>query len=108
MVQIPRCSDVEGDSVPPDPQTFHPMAILPRVIEAATEAGHLVATEFARPDGPRFSDNVTAPLDHEIEMILRDRLLALVPARFVGEEAGVLEAPGGLGSGLSGDGFCWV
>jgi myo-inositol-1(or 4)-monophosphatase len=36
---------------------------------------------------------VTAPLDHEIEMMLRDRLLALVPARFVGEEAGVLAAP---------------
>jgi fructose-1,6-bisphosphatase/inositol monophosphatase family enzyme len=43
---------------------------------------------------------VTAPLDHEIEMILRDRLLALVPARFVGEEAGVLEAPA--------NGYCWV
>jgi fructose-1,6-bisphosphatase/inositol monophosphatase family enzyme len=70
------------------------------VIEAATEAGHLVAAEFARPDGPRFSDHVTAPLDHEIEMLLRDRLLALVPARFVGEEAGVLEAPA--------NGYCWV
>lgn len=81
--------------MPPDAQT-----ILPRVIEAATEAGHLVAAEFARPDGPRFSDNVTAPLDREIELMLRDRLLALVPARFVGEEAGVLEAPA--------NGYCWV
>jgi fructose-1,6-bisphosphatase/inositol monophosphatase family enzyme len=64
------------------------------------DAGRLVAVEFARPDGPRFSDNVTAPLDHEIELMLRDRLLALLPARFVGEEAGVLEAPA--------NGYCWV
>ena len=81
--------------MPPAPQT-----ILPRVIDAVLEAGHLVAAEFARPDGPRFSDHVTAPLDTEIEMMLRDRLLALVPARFVGEEAGVLEAPR--------NGYCWV
>jgi ADP-ribosyl-[dinitrogen reductase] hydrolase len=81
--------------VPPSPQD-----ILPRVIAAVIEAGNLVAAEFARPDGPRFSDHVTAPLDHEIEMMLRDRLLALVPARFVGEEAGVLDAPA--------NGYCWV
>ena len=81
--------------MPPNPPT-----ILPRVIEAVLEAGHLVAAEFARPDGPRFSDHVTAPVDTEIEMMLRDRLLALVPARFVGEEAGVLEAPA--------NGYCWV
>ncbi len=86
--------------MPADAQT-----ILPRVIEAATEAGHLVAAEFARPDGPRFSDNVTAQIDHEIELMLRDRLLALVPARFVGEEAGVLEAPG---DAPMGNGYCWV
>jgi fructose-1,6-bisphosphatase/inositol monophosphatase family enzyme len=100
--------------VPSDPEPIGPAAILPasilpasilaRAIDAAVEAGHLVAAEFARPDGPRFSDNVTAPLDREIEMLLRDRLLALVPARFVGEEAGVLEAPD---SPLA-NGFCWV
>ena len=77
-----------------------PLAVLPHAVAAAREAGDLVAAEFARPDGPRFSDHITAPLDHEIEMMLRDRLLALVPARFVGEEAGVLEAPA--------NGFCWV
>jgi fructose-1,6-bisphosphatase/inositol monophosphatase family enzyme len=77
-----------------------PAAILPRVIAAARAAGELVAAEFARPAGPRFSDHVTAPLDHEIELMLRDRLLSLVPARFVGEEAGVLEAPA--------NGYCWV
>ena len=68
------------------PQAYSPLSVLPRVIEAVTEAGGMVAAEFARPDGPRFSDNVTAPLDTEIELLLRDRLLALVPARFVGEE----------------------
>ncbi len=81
-----------------------PKSILPRVIDAVLAAGRLVADEFARPDGPRFSDHVTAPLDTEIEMMLRDRLLALVPARFVGEEAGVLEATGDP----SADGYCWV
>jgi fructose-1,6-bisphosphatase/inositol monophosphatase family enzyme len=81
--------------VPPDPRS-----ILPRVIEAALDAGHMIAREFARPDGPRFSDHVTAPLDTEIELMLRDRLLPLVQARFVGEEAGVVEAPA--------NGFCWV
>ncbi len=100
--------------MPADPEPIGPAAILPaailpasilaRAIDAAVEAGHLVAAEFARPDGPRFSDNVTAPLDREIEMLLRDRLLALVPARFVGEEAGVLEAPD---SPLA-NGYCWV
>lgn len=85
--------------MPPDPQ-HDPLALLPHVVEAVLAAGRLVAAEFARPDGPRFSDHVTAPLDREIEMILRDRLLALVPARFVGEEAGVLEAPA--------NGYCWV
>jgi len=87
-----------------DPAPIDPTSILPRVIDAAVEAGHLVAAEFARPEGPRFSDHVTAPLDREIEMLLRDRLLALVPARFVGEEAGVLEAPD---SPLA-NGYCWV
>ena len=80
--------------------TPDPIAILPAVINAVLTAGQMVANEFARPDGPRFSDHITAPLDHEIEMMLRDRLLAQVAARFVGEEAGVLEAPA--------NGWCWV
>lgn len=79
----------------PDPQT-----LLPPVIDAVLAAGAQVAAEFARVGGPRFSDHITAPLDHEIEMMLRGRLLALVPARFVGEEAGILEAPE--------NGYCWV
>jgi ADP-ribosyl-[dinitrogen reductase] hydrolase len=80
--------------------TPSPHAILPDVIEAVETAGRMVAAEFCRPGGPRFSDHVTAPVDHEIELFLRDRLTALLPARFVGEEAGVLEAPD--------NGFCWV
>ena len=86
--------------MPSAPQTSLPLNILAKVVEAVTEVGRLVASEFALPDGPRFSDHVTAPLDTEIELLLRDRLLALMPARFVGEEAGVLEAPA--------NGYCWV
>ncbi len=77
-----------------------PCAILPDVIKAVQTAGRMVAAEFCRQGGPRFSDHVTAPVDHEIELFLRDRLTGLLPARFVGEEAGVLEAPA--------NGFCWV
>ena len=82
-----------------------PITILPAVIDAVLAAGDLVAAEFARLDGPRFSDHVTAPLDTEIELMLRDRLLALIPARFVGEEAGTLEASTDE-SRQNGD--CWV
>ena len=74
--------------------------LLPAVIEAAYHAGAMLAAEFVRPDGPRFSDHVTAPIDVEMEMYLRDRLVSLFPARFVGEEAGVLAAEA--------NGFCWV
>src|SRR5215218_4533391 len=74
--------------------------MLPDVIEAATEAGRRIEAEFSRPGGPRFSDHVTAPIDHEVELFLRARLMAKLPARFVGEEAGVVAAEA--------NGFCWV
>jgi len=74
--------------------------MLPGVIAVVEAAGAMVAAEFCRPGGPRFSDHVTAPVDHEAELMLRDRLTGLLPARFVGEEAGVLDAPA--------NGFCWV
>ncbi len=77
-----------------------PASLLPDVIAAAYRAGAMLEAEFARPDGPRFSDHVTCPVDHEMEMLLRDRLVALFPARFVGEEAGVLAAEA--------NGYCWV
>jgi ADP-ribosylglycohydrolase/fructose-1,6-bisphosphatase/inositol monophosphatase family enzyme len=77
-----------------------PRDILPDVIEAVKTAGRMVAAEFCRPGGPRFSDHITAPVDHEVELFLRDRLTGLLSARFVGEEAGILDAPA--------NGFCWV
>ncbi|MGE4045546.1 MAG: inositol monophosphatase [Acetobacteraceae bacterium] len=80
--------------------TVRPLSILPDVIDAVAEAGRMVAEEFARPGGPRLVDHVTAPIDHEIELFLRARLMALVPARFVGEEAGIVAAEE--------NGLCWV
>jgi len=77
-----------------------PRDMLPKVIAAVEAAGAMIAAEFCRPGGPRFIDHVTAPVDHEAELLLRDRLTRLLPARFVGEEAGVLDAPA--------NGFCWV
>jgi ADP-ribosylglycohydrolase/fructose-1,6-bisphosphatase/inositol monophosphatase family enzyme len=74
--------------------------ILPAVIDLVTQAGVWLAAEFSRPDGPRFSDTDTSPIDTEIELFLRERLTALLPARFVGEEAGVLAAEA--------NGYCWV
>jgi ADP-ribosylglycohydrolase/fructose-1,6-bisphosphatase/inositol monophosphatase family enzyme len=74
--------------------------ILPSVIDLVKQAGTWLAAEFARPDGPRFSDTDTSPIDTEIELFLRERLTALLPARFVGEEEGVLAAEA--------NGYCWV
>jgi ADP-ribosyl-[dinitrogen reductase] hydrolase len=74
--------------------------ILDDVIALVTEAGRWLAAEFARPDGPRSSNHDTSPIDTEIELFLRARLTALLPARFVGEEAGVLAAEA--------NGYCWV
>jgi ADP-ribosyl-[dinitrogen reductase] hydrolase len=74
--------------------------ILPAVIDLVKQAGVWLAAEFARPDGPRFSNTDTSPIDTEIELFLREHLTALLPARFVGEEAGVLAAEA--------NGYCWV
>jgi ADP-ribosyl-[dinitrogen reductase] hydrolase len=74
--------------------------ILPAVIDLVKQAGVWLAAEFSRPDGPRFSDAHTSPIDTEIELFLRGHLTALLPGRFVGEEAGVLAAEA--------NGYCWV
>jgi ADP-ribosyl-[dinitrogen reductase] hydrolase len=74
--------------------------ILPAVISLVQQAGTWLAAEFARSEGPRFSDTDTSPIDTEIELFLRERLTALLPARFVGEEEGVLTAEA--------NGYCWV
>jgi ADP-ribosylglycohydrolase/fructose-1,6-bisphosphatase/inositol monophosphatase family enzyme len=89
-------------TLPPPPSCAcpTPSAILPAVIELVKQAGAILAAEFSRPDGPRFVDNTTAPVDHEMELFLRAHLTTLLPARFVGEEAGVLAAEA--------NGFCWV
>lgn len=77
-----------------------PSTILRDVIDLVRQAGVPLAAEFSRPEGPRFLGHETAPIDHEIELFLRDRLTSLLPARFVGEEAGVLAAEA--------NGYCWV
>ena len=75
-------------------------ALLPDVIAVALRAGEMLAAEFVRPDGPRFSDHVTSPIDTEMEIFIREQLVALLPARFVGEEQGAFAA--------ASNGFCWV
>lgn len=97
-------SEQKGHAVPTQPQ-FEPKTLLPDVIDAARIAGDMLAREFALPEGPRFSDHVTAPIDHEIEMFLRDRLIGLLPARFVGEEAGIVAD---AGNQVGSNQFCWV
>src|SRR5580698_2152778 len=62
--------------------TTTPRPILPTVIDLVRQAGAWLAAEFSRPDGPRFSDTDTSPIDTEIERFLRERLTALLPARF--------------------------
>src|ERR1700751_4969935 len=74
--------------------------ILPEVIDLVSQAGIQLAAEFALPTGPRALGRETAPIDTEIELFLREHLTRLLPARFVGEEAGVLAAEA--------NGFCWV
>jgi fructose-1,6-bisphosphatase/inositol monophosphatase family enzyme len=76
------------------------LPILPHVVALVREAGTCLAAEFARPGGPRSSNSDTAPIDTEIELFLRAELTALLPARFVGEEAGVLAAEANF--------YCWV
>ncbi len=76
------------------------LSLLPKVTGLVNVAGSWLALEFSRKDGPRSSNHDTSPIDTEIELFLRERLTALLPARFVGEEVGVLAAEA--------NGFCWV
>ncbi|WP_206932571.1 inositol monophosphatase family protein [Roseococcus thiosulfatophilus] len=73
--------------------------LLPAVVAAAEAAGRLLAAEFARPGGPRGAGS-HADIDREIEVGLRDELLELLPARWLGEETGADLGPGGAD--------CWV
>jgi ADP-ribosylglycohydrolase/fructose-1,6-bisphosphatase/inositol monophosphatase family enzyme len=74
-------------------------ALLAAVIAAAEVAGGRLAAEFARPQGPR-GHGSHADIDDEIEAELRGRLLELLPARWRGEETGVLAGAGGP--------YCWL
>jgi len=80
--------------------TKHPdlVDLLRGVTEAAEAAGGRLAGEFARPQGPR-GHGSHADIDDEIEAELRERLLGLLPARWRGEETGVLAAGGP---------YCWL
>jgi fructose-1,6-bisphosphatase/inositol monophosphatase family enzyme len=71
-----------------------PRAVLADVIAAVHDGGGMLAAEFARPGGPRGGEH-KAPIDLEIELMLRPRLLALIPGRFIGEEDGTVEASAG-------------
>ncbi len=66
--------------------------LLTAVIAAVEAEGELLAAEFLRPDGPR-GRRGSAPIDHEMEERLRDKLQALVPCPFVGEETGLTPGP---------------
>jgi ADP-ribosyl-[dinitrogen reductase] hydrolase len=74
-------------------------ALLEHVIAAAEAAGRALAEEFVRSDGPRGAAG-HADVDDEIEAPLRKQLLELLPARWRGEETGVLKGAGGP--------FCWL
>lgn len=76
-----------------------PRAILPQVIAIVETAGERLAAEFSRPDGPRGKDD-KADIDVELELFLREALLALCPGRFVGEECGIVEMPDAP--------YCWL
>jgi hypothetical protein len=71
-----------------------PRAVLADVIAAVEDGGRMLAAEFSRAGGPRGGEH-KAPIDLEIELMLRPRLLALIPGRFIGEEDGVIEAASG-------------
>jgi len=67
--------------------------VLAAVIAAVESEGALLAAEFLRPDGPR-GRRGSAPIDREMEQRLREKLQALLPCSFVGEETG--ETPGNI------------
>jgi ADP-ribosyl-[dinitrogen reductase] hydrolase len=68
--------------------------LLSAVIAAVEAEGERLAAEFRLPDGPR-GRRGSAPIDREMEERLREKLQALLPCTFVGEETGRSERPGG-------------
>ena len=74
-------------------------SLLPSVIDAVDEVAAMLVEESRRPAGPRGAGS-KAEIDVEIERDLADRLSALLPARFVGEETPT--RPG------DGSPYCWL
>ncbi len=74
-------------------------SLLAPVIDAVSEAADMLVRESRRPGGPRGAGD-KADIDVEIENHLAIRLMALLPARFVGEETPV--RPG------DGSSRCWL
>lgn len=72
--------------------------LLPDVISAVAAAGALIRTEFHRPGGPRGTGGKAA-VDTTAELLLKDRLLALLPCGWRGEETAAR---------ASTDGWDWV
>lgn len=71
-----------------------PATLLPAVAEAVSEVGAMIRAEFHHGGGPRGSGS-KAPVDTEVELVLKDRLLGLHSCSFVGEETGRVRASGG-------------
>lgn len=75
-----------------------PAVLLDAAVSAARDAGALLRAEMHRPGGPR-GHGGHAVIDHEVEMLLRERLLGCFACGWLGEETGR------LGSDTD---FCWV
>jgi myo-inositol-1(or 4)-monophosphatase len=74
------------------------VALLFQTIEVVLRAGQLLVAEWERIDGPRGQGD-KAIVDLEIEDLLREQLLELLPCDFWGEETG---------HRLTGQSLCWV
>ncbi|MCE6949945.1 ADP-ribosylglycohydrolase family protein [Cereibacter sphaeroides] len=68
-----------------------PATLLPEVMAAVTEAGALIRAEFHRPGGPRGRGG-KAPVDAEVEEVLKARLMRLHPCGWRGEETAGVDA----------------
>jgi ADP-ribosyl-[dinitrogen reductase] hydrolase len=68
-------------------------ALLTSVIKMVAEAGAMIRAEFHRQGGPRGGGS-KAPIDTEVEQVLKDRLLELHRCSFVGEETDRVLAAG--------------
>ena len=64
--------------------------LLAAVIALVEAEGERLAAEFLAPNGPR-GQRGSAPIDREIEERLREKLQALLPCTYIGEETGVDE-----------------